>query len=90
MHSVLAVGLALSIAASEPAPPATESVDRNVEAAVVAERPAAPEVAPVLFQAEQPRHAERPAEAAATPPRGSFWWTVGAIVVAGLILMLIR
>jgi hypothetical protein len=55
----------------------------------VVERAAAPEVAPVLMQMEQPKHAEHQSEAAATPPRGSFWWTVGAIVVAGIILAVI-
>jgi hypothetical protein len=91
MNSVLALALVVGMGASDPATTAVEpssSAERTVEAAVV-ERAAAPEVAPVLMQMEQPKHAEHQSEAAATPPRGSFWWTVGAIVVAGIILAVI-
>jgi|GEM_PF-6329256 len=91
MNSVLAFALVVGIGASDPAATAVEPsspAEHTVEAAVV-ERTAAPEIAPVLMQVEQPKHAENPAEAVAAPARGSFWWTVGAIVVAGVILTVI-
>lgn len=49
----------------------------------------ATELAPVVL--EEREAADRPAVDAMQemPQRGSFWWVVGAIVVAGLILALV-
>ena len=94
MRVPIAVALLLCAA---PVASATE-----VEPAAPAERPAEPaqpavvEKAPAAPRAElAPVKVER-AEAAATadgaqemPRRGSFWWIVGAIVVAGIILAVV-
>lgn len=52
---------------------------------IVEDAPAAPEVRLQSVQVEE-RVAADEADAAQWPRRGSFWWLVGVIVVAGVIL----
>lgn len=83
--------LVLAPAARADAPGAVPVVRAEVvESAARADAPAAPEM-----KLEQLTVAERRAEEGAAadaqdmPRRGSFWWMVGVIVVAGIILALL-
>jgi hypothetical protein len=74
--------IATAAAAVEPAMAAAEAP------VVVQEAPAAPELRLDPVQVERSTAADE-AEAAQWPQRGSFWWLVGVIVVAGVLLALL-
>ena len=91
MRAVLALALllfvapALSATETDPAPRA--DVVATVEAAVTDAAPEAP--APILEKVDVERRATSDQPEAAVqdmPSRGSFWWLVGVIVVAGVLL----
>ena len=76
--------------AAEPAVEVVAAVEA-VEAGVTVDAPAAPEMALDPVSVPEVR-SERVAVDGATqdmPQRGSFWWLVGAIVIAGVILALV-
>ena len=93
MRSVLALVLILlaapvATARAENDPPEKEPRAAIAQTVVESEAPEQPEIQ--LAEVELPSHEESaPADAPATqdmPSRGSFWWLVGVIVVAGVIL----
>ena len=85
--------LAAPVAASDPG--ATPVPDETVKLEVV--RPAVAEEAPappelILDEVKAPEETRTAAAETATqemPRRGSFWWMVAVIVVAGLILVVL-
>jgi hypothetical protein len=84
---LLSLAIAAPLAATEVDVPETAPVPT-----VAVEAPAEAADAPVMhleeIQVEQ-RNTIAAADAAQFPARGSFWWLVGVIVVAGLILVLL-
>lgn len=87
--SMLLVLLSASALSASEGEPTEEVVPRIVESAAEA---AAPEQAPELNLEEVVIHeSEAPEDApvAQLGPRGSFWWLVGVVVVAGVILALV-
>lgn len=98
MRNVLAAALVLSATYAVPA--GAQEQGRDAEAPLApaaAEAPAVPAPAPTLSTTEAPAAAARlqrqevrempqQSATAAQPQRGSFWWVVGAIVIAGVIL----
>jgi hypothetical protein len=78
----LVVAAPLSASENEPAPP--EPLPAVIEEPT-AERPPVPAMNLQEIQVEE-RSAAPDAEVAQVPRRGSFWWLVGVIVVAGVIL----
>lgn len=76
---------ATALAATEPE--AVESETPEVVPSVVAGSAPAPDAAMHLAEvAVEERAAPEGAEAAQLGPRGGFWWLVGVVVVAGVIL----
>ena len=95
MRSILALVLILLAAAvgtarAENTPPEKELRATLAQTVVESAAPAAPQM--LLTEVPLPSREAATADALATqdmPARGSFWWLVGAIVVAGLILVVI-
>ena len=90
MRSALCL-LALSLLVAPVASAAEPNVPEEapVPAATVDVPTEQPEAAPMHLQeirVEERTHAAPAADAAQMPARGSFWWLVGVIVVAGVIL----
>lgn len=92
MRGVIALALLLATApiaaASEDPEDRPPRDDQKVQPAITADVPRAPEMrlAPVVIQERVPVEDSAVQE---MPARGSFWWIVGAIVVAGVILAVI-
>jgi hypothetical protein len=93
MRSVLALVLILLVAPVAAARAETDPSEKEPVAAIaqtLVEEPAAPaQPELVVGEVEIPSRAEAAAETPAAqdmPRRGSFWWMVGVIVVAGVIL----
>lgn len=92
MRGVIALALALSAApiaaaAAEPEDrPARD--DEKVQPTITEHAPQAPEMqlAPIVIEKRAPVEDSAVQE---MPARGSFWWIVGAIVVAGIILAVV-
>jgi hypothetical protein len=92
MRGVIALALVLSTApiaaaAEEPEDrPARD--DEKVQPAITEHAPQAPEMrlAPMVIEERAPVEDSAAQE---MPARGSFWWIVGAIVVAGIILAVV-
>ncbi|HEX6071155.1 MAG TPA: hypothetical protein VFZ18_15065 [Longimicrobiaceae bacterium] len=84
---LLSLAIAAPLAATEVEAPEAAPVPT-----VAVEAPADAADAPVMhleeIQVEQ-RNTTAAADAAQFPARGSFWWLVGVIVVAGVILVLL-
>ena len=84
---LLSLAIAAPLAATE-----VEAPDAAPVPTVAVEAPADAADAPVMhleeIQVEQ-RNTIAAADAAQFPARGSFWWLVGVIVVAGVILVLL-
>lgn len=89
MHTVLALGLALSLAGTDAPAPKEPAAPATAPSAAVVETSRPVGVAPMLQHVERTETHQQEAIAQAQPARGSFWWTVGAIVVAGVILALV-
>jgi hypothetical protein len=95
MITAIALGLALTLTAAEMPesavptddgrPAATEVVETKSVQARVVEQTRAPE-APVIQEVERTESNRDAAMDRQMAPRGSFWWVVGALVVAGIIL----
>jgi hypothetical protein len=91
MRLSLSLSLALSLLAvpaarAEVTPPAAPVV-AAVQPAVASAVPSAPELK--LREVRVPTRAHDRSSAADPFQRGSFWWTVGVIVVAGVILAIL-
>jgi hypothetical protein len=94
MITAIALGLALSLSAAEmpesavPAddgkPAATEVVEAKAVQVKVVEQTRAPEAS--IIQEVERSEVNRDAMDRQMAPRGSFWWVVGALVIAGIIL----
>lgn len=87
--AIIALAAAAPLHAST-VPAADEPLPEPVlaEPILVEPAPPAPEMRLEAVQVEE-RAAPDEAEAAQWPQRGSFWWLVGVIVVAGVILALL-
>ena len=93
---LISLGAAAPLSATidaEPRDPAEEATALELERpavvpAVASEAPQAPEVRLQTIEVEE-RVAADEAEAAQWPQRGSFWWLVAVVVVAGVILALV-
>lgn len=84
---LLSLAIAAPLAATE-----VESVVSTPAPAVVVEAPAEAPDAPAMHLQEiqvEERNTVAAADAAQFPARGSFWWLVGVLVVAGVILILL-
>lgn len=87
--AILALAAAVPLHAS--VSPATEEPMPEpalAEPALAESAPAEPEMRLEAVQVEE-RAAPDEADAAQWPQRGSFWWLVGVIVVAGVLLALL-
>jgi hypothetical protein len=89
MHTLLAFAVAVSLAGTELPEPREGAVTDRSRKATVVEQPRAPQVEPILKQVEQREVRQDVAATQQQVPRGSFWWMVGVIVVAGVILAVI-
>jgi hypothetical protein len=93
MRRILAVALsslllaAPSLSASEPAP----APEAAPQAAVSVTEKAAPEAPALRLTKVKAEERATPSDARAVQlgPRGGFWWIVGVIVVAGVILAVV-
>jgi hypothetical protein len=81
---LLALAVAAPLSGTEKDPAAPDPLPAVI-AEPTAERPPVPAMNLQEIQVEE-RPAAPDAEVAQVPARGSFWWLVGVIVVAGVIL----
>jgi uncharacterized membrane protein YdbT with pleckstrin-like domain len=103
MNTIVALGLALTISAAEaPATAetgpeetrsakatATEVVEATAVKAVVVESTRDVEAPSIITEVEQRESNRETAMDRQMAPRGSFWWMVGVIVIAGIILFVL-
>lgn len=82
--------VALPAGAVEVPPPAEDAVTATAAAPALAPAPdAAPAPDLRLDRVEARQAADQPAAVQDMPARGSFWWLVGVIVIAGIILAVV-
>lgn len=81
---LVALAVAVPLHAAETEPDATAPMP-EVAPLATPELPAAPTMQLEAIQLEE-RTVADDADAAQVPARGSFWWLVGVIVIAGVIL----